>query len=79
MTLNPAELLKQRQEVARLALFRCDKPGRAEPGSVAHGMVLILNNAGKDIEALPKSEMKYFYDMNLKPFADLIRSIIARG
>ena len=79
VTLNPAELLKQRQEVARLALFRCDKPGRAEPGSVAHGMVLILNNAGKDIEALPKSEMKYFYDMNLKPFADLIRSIIARG
>ncbi len=77
--LNPAELLKQRQEMARLALFRCDKPGRTEPGSVAHGMVMILKNAGKDIEALPKSEMKYFYEHSLKPFNELIRSILARG
>ena len=77
--LNPAEMLKQRQEVARLALFRCDKPGRTEPGSVAHGMIRLLANSGKDIEALPKNEMKYFYEHTLKPFAELIRGIIARG
>ena len=78
--LNPAQLLKQRQEAARMAIYGKLEPGtRGELGSLVYRMFLQTQDKGKVIEALPKSEMVYFYDYILKPYADLIRKIISRG
>jgi hypothetical protein len=73
---NRAELLRERQEAARLILMGTITPGRVEQGSVAMFMENFINTAGADLEALPKIEMKDFYENTLMPFADLIRKMI---
>lgn len=76
---NPAEMLKKRQEVARLRLCGTAAPGRFEPASLIGLMNSILDDKGKTIEAMPDKELEYLHNHFIKPFTDLIRKRINRN
>jgi hypothetical protein len=73
---NAAELLKQRQIAARLLLYGTEAPGKVALGSHARFLIDMVANGGLDLEALPKAELQSYYEHDLKPFVDLIRSLI---
>jgi hypothetical protein len=74
-TLTPSELLAARQDAARLALYNTTDHNRAARGSIVERIVHHCDNGGKELESLPQSELRYLYEFQIKPFADLIRKL----
>ncbi|MFT3991855.1 MAG: hypothetical protein QM680_10650 [Luteolibacter sp.] len=72
---TPQQLAQEKQEAARLLLFGSPQPGKTDKGSVAYAILHFNLNEGADLEALPKAELKEFYQYTLQPFAALIRKL----
>ena len=69
------ELLRERQEAARLLFLGTAVAGRVEKGSVAMFMEHFTNTGGSEMEALPEAELRDLYEHTVKPFAAAFRKL----
>lgn len=72
---SATDLLRERQEAARILFCGTARAGRVGNGSVAMFFTNCVNNGGKDLESLPQAELRNLYENIVKPFADAFRKL----